>query len=1000
MRYLLVLLISIFLLGTSFGQPTGRQLDKYSIEGWTTENGLPSNNLRQVIQDDKGFIWATSFNGLMRFDGNTFDIYNSDNLPELKSNAFTRISSDQSGNLYIGTLTSGLLKYDGVSFTILGGENNFANSISEVFVDSNETVWTCAKEKGLYTYNRASGKFSRVDNPLVDHITATCIQELDKNEIWFATLKNGIFEYNGKDFKKIESIIPADKQILCIRKYAGKVYVGTSNGIYQYEHNEWYLIRETEGYYINFLAFDKYGDLWVATETGLLKILQSGAIEILTEEDGLPSRQVSSLTFDNEDNIWLTTKRGGLAILRASNFINIAPKNGLSSPFINCVYQLNNGVITVGSDNGDVDLIKHSSISKMKIRTNLKNVSIKDILQDNQGYIWLATYKGLLKIKGTNEELLTTDAGIPSNNPRCLYKDKSGNVWVGAKDGGLLRIKPDGSLLTYSKETGLSDNYIFCINQLPNGNIITGTYQGGINIISTDGSVEVINVGKDNTSPKIFNILVINNDEYWLATDVGLYKYESGNFYKIDKKDGLKVKTIFDLYLDDFGSMWLTSNRGLVRLDVSSVNEFITNKSGSVHARVYDEKDGMLSRECTGATKMFIASSGNIWVPTSRGISVVNPDNVFVNNKVPPVYIKSVSVDGQAITGDISNIKMAPGSRRLTIDYTALSYYSPQKINFKYRLVGFDKAWNNVGNKYQATYMNLPEGNYTFEVIAANNDGLWNEVPATVIVQLDPYFYKSRVFFLLMGSFILFFIFLIYWIRIRVVEEKNKELHKLNVELDSFVYSVSHDLRAPLSSILGLINVSKLDSDNNNLPTYLDKIESSVNKLDEFIKEIISYSRNVRLQVDVEEVDLKELVEETIEGLAFMNPGNNINVSIKTGNNVKIHTDRTRLTIIFNNIISNAFRYYKKYINDPYIKIKIVVTNSKAVITIKDNGIGIKPDRLSKIFEMFYRATETSNGSGLGLYIARESAIKLEGTISVDSEFERGTTFTISIPNL
>jgi len=284
--------------------------------------------------------------------------------------------------------------------------------------------------------------------------------------------------------------------------------------------------------------------------------------------------------------------------------------------------------------------------------------------------------------------------------------------------------------------------------------------------------------------------------------------------------------------------------------------------------------------------------------------------------------------------------------------------------------------------------------------MASNNDGVWNEVPATIELRLDPFFYESRLFYLVLAGFMLLTAFILYWIRIRVVEEKNKELHKLNSELDSFVYSVSHDLRAPLSSILGLISISKIDKENTNLPKYLDKIETSVNKLDDFIKEIISYSRNVRLKVEVEEIDLKLLVEEVIEGLAFMNTEDHIEVSIESSSKTTIHSDKTRLLVILNNIISNAFRYYKTYINDSYIKVKINVTNTRAIIAVADNGIGIKPDRLKKVFEMFYRGTDTSNGSGLGLYIAQESVAKLDGTITVQSEYERGTTFTITIDNL
>lgn len=996
-RYFFLAAILILINGHVYSQKPISNLDEYSIQVWTTDEGLPSNNLRQVVQDKRGYIWVSSFNGLMRFDGHTFDIFNSEKIPGIKSNGFSTIAEDIAGNMYFGTLTSGIARYDGNSFTLYKIDTSFSKSITSISIDSDSNIWVGAQGSGLYNLDVASSSFTYKNHELLTNATISSILEADNGDIWLATINRGIIVQQGDRFTQL---LDNKLQVNTISQHDKTIFIGTNKGVYKYDNETWQIVNGTKGYFVNYLAHDRLGNLWIATETGLIRVRDRGVAEYLTEADGLPSRQISSLLFDSEDNIWLATKRGGLVILRQSNFINISLEDGLSSPFVNTVAQLNSQTMAIGSDNGDIDLRQNDELSKMVLKTDLTNVSIKDILQDSRGYTWLATYLGVLKIKDGNEELLTMSNGMASNSPRCLFEDRSGNIWVGAKDGGLVKIKPDGSIKIYSTENGLSDNYVFCIEQLPNGSIIVGTYQGGINIITANDQISILNLSDNNSSPLIFNIEIVNNDEYWLATDVGLYKYQNDNFYIIAKDDGLQVRTIFDVEIDDYGYIWLTSNLGVVRIKESEAEEFILHQIPIINGRLYDEKDGMLSRECTGATKVFTSATGNIWIPTSKGISVVDPGNIYVNKKIPPVYIKSIVLDDQPVASVTESVTLIPGTQRLTIDYTALSFYSPAKINFKYRLRGFEKEWNEVGNQYQATYMNLPDGKFTFEVMAANNDGVWNETPATIEIILEPFFYESRFFYLFIGLSMLTMAFVIYWIRIRVVEEKNRELHKLNSELDSFVYSVSHDLRAPLSSILGLITISKIDKDSSNLLKYLEKIETSVNKLDDFIKEIISYSRNVRLKVDIEEIDLKLLIEEVIEGLTYMNTDNHIDVSVESSHETIINSDRTRLTVIMNNIISNAFRYYKTYINDSFIKVIIKVTNTRAVITIEDNGIGIKPDRLKKVFEMFYRGTDTSNGSGLGLYIAQESVAKLDGTIKVESEFERGTKFTIAIDNL
>ena len=575
MRFFLLAIISLFLQGRLYSQTSVSSLNEYSIQVWTTEMGLPSNNLRSVIQDSRGYIWVSSFNGLLRFDGNTFDIFNSDIISDIKSNGFSVINEDASGNLYFGTLTSGLIKYDGKSFSLYKIDSSFSKSITAISIDSDSNIWVGAQNSGLYTLNPDSKQFTSKEEKLLENTSVTSILESEQGDLWIVTANKGIFVNSSGQLTKLP---PLDMQINDVREHKGEIYIGSSKGVYKYINDSWKLVMGTDGYFVNDIDHDSLGNLWVATETGLIRISNSGRAEYLTEENGLPSRQISSLLFDSEDNIWLATKRGGLAVLRKSNFINISTENGLSSSFVNTISQLKGGTMAIGNDNGTVDLMQFDEISQMQLKTSLTNVSIKDILQDKQENLWIATYRGIIKVNKQGEQLFTTSDGMLSNSPRCMFEDKSGNIWIGANDGGILMIRPDGSKKTYSTDNGLSDNYVFCIDQLPNGDIIAGTYHGGLNIISTDDKIKVIAIGIDNSSPIIFNIEIIDSDELWLATDVGLYKYQNDTFYQIDKNDGLLVKTVFDVETDDYGYLWVTSNQGVVRAEISNINDFISRQ--------------------------------------------------------------------------------------------------------------------------------------------------------------------------------------------------------------------------------------------------------------------------------------------------------------------------------------------------------------------------------------------------------------------------------------
>lgn len=227
---------------------------------------------------------------------------------------------------------------------------------------------------------------------------------------------------------------------------------------------------------------------------------------------------------------------------------------------------------------------------------------------------------------------------------------------------------------------------------------------------------------------------------------------------------------------------------------------------------------------------------------------------------------------------------------------------------------------------------------------------------------------------------------------------QNEELKQTNAELDRFVYSVSHDLTAPLKSVLGLVNVSRLANPNADIVSYLNKIQISVLKLEGFIKDILNYSRNNRTEIVREEIDLKDMCSQIAEAVRFHHTNHNVTVDVSALDGIKIVTDRSRLFIILNNIITNAIKYQQKNNNHkPRVQIFTKQDDHTFSIVVEDNGEGIKPEVLPEIFKMFYRGSIDSQGSGLGLYIAKEACEKIGGKISVQSEYGKGSSFTIQL---
>jgi signal transduction histidine kinase len=235
----------------------------------------------------------------------------------------------------------------------------------------------------------------------------------------------------------------------------------------------------------------------------------------------------------------------------------------------------------------------------------------------------------------------------------------------------------------------------------------------------------------------------------------------------------------------------------------------------------------------------------------------------------------------------------------------------------------------------------------------------------------------------------------------QALQSQNAELKKINKELDSFVYSVSHNLRAPLMSVLGLLDLAKHENQNNKseLDLYFSMMETSIHKLDETVKEILDYSRNARQNLSIEKIDLKRMIDDHFEKMQFMPGSQSIERQISIQQKSNFHSDNYRLSVIMNNLISNAIKYHDPQKDRSFIRIAVKVDDEKASMIFEDNGIGIEDRYLDKVFDMFFRGTEKNKGAGLGLYIVKEAIDKLRGKISIQSNVGEGTVFAIELPN-
>jgi len=991
---------SVFSNSNPQGIDAKKPLSSLIMDQWTGQHGLVSNNLTSVFQSSSHFIWITTFNGILRFDGINFELFDKSTLPFLSSNGFYRTYEDSKGNLWFTSQSSGVVKYDGSTFHQIVLDDKRSLSVRSIAEDQEGNIWLGTNNQGLFKYDHQ--KLQKIGGDKLDFSIIMDILMKDKNEILIATNSDGLYRLQGEELSKV--VLGDDQRHTSITELyqstTGTIYVGTLNGLFFLNDIESGEISQLSGIAINHIEMDDYRNIWIASEQGLFMVNpDTDEFKSFTDKDGLPGTQVSWLCFDHENSLWVSTKKAGLLRFREGFFINISVDEGLSSNNVNIVVE-DQGKFFVGCDDGSIGVVSDGEVEKLPIHTSDFNQGIRDIHFESNGEMLIVSYSGLLKKKGNSETLIDLRKYGASNDIRRLLKDDTGTIWLATRSSGVIKMTTNGDVKVFNSSNGLESDYILALEKDQNGNILVGTHSGGVSIISDNDELRNLPVENGKAGILIFNIHPLPNDEMFIATNIGIYKYMNGDFKKIVLDSKLNAETIFDLDIVN-NEAWLTSNKGLIKAAVPDITSFLDGNIEFVEGRLFDRFDGMASQECTAATRFTVCSEEKIWIPTLGGVAILNPTAVRQNSQVPKVFITDFLTDFELrSTSGIERLSLTPGIVRYEFKFTSLSFIAPPKVQFRYRLSGLDKKWIDAGTEREVVYTNLPKGNYTFEVIASNNDGIWNEQGDNIQFRVEPFFYETLAFYVGVVTLIGLLVWGIIVLRVRAIEKRNAELKKLNEELDRFVYSASHDLRAPLSSVLGLVEIARLEDTIEAKQKCLDMINESVVKLDGFINDIIDYSRNQRIEIKPEVLNIKDEINEALSELRYLDKESKIEKIVESDEEATFVTDGRRLNIILKNIISNAIRYHNLNQSSPFIKIGLKYDADEVEISISDNGIGIDGTHLDNIFKMFYRADESSKGSGLGLYIVKETIDKIGGAISVDSTLNFGTTFTIRLKSL
>jgi ligand-binding sensor domain-containing protein/serine phosphatase RsbU (regulator of sigma subunit) len=772
---------------TSFAQkklPTfspEKKITQFLIGNWTNENGLPSNIINAVVQTQEGYIWAATYDGLIRFDGINFTLFDRSNTKILRTNSFISLyETTDDSTLWIGSEGSGLIAYKNGEFKTYDVENGATNRIDYIFKTKQGKMLMGTRGAGVYELK--NGKLQGYEGfPHLKDNVKCIIDNQNGDEIWFGCEGKGLIKQQGTTYNTYTNKegLPDNKVNNLFFDAKNQLWIGTNSGVAVLDVTKNVItpVNLLSGYITHKILQDAIGDYWIATSKGLIRLKNDlNSFEILDESNGLYNRWIRDMDFDKEGSIWLASYRGGLSRMRDAKFNNYTMLEGLGSNVINQVAEIAPNHYLIACDNNSIFELKNNTLKPYPIKTKLDNERVRYFLKDSKNNLWVSTEIGLLRIDAQGKETFFNEKnGLPDNMVNQVFEDKNGVIWLATRTGGLVKILPDDTFEAFNKQNGFGSNFIMAIEQNKNGDMILATNDAGIHIIDKNNKKTIYDTKNGMPTNLVFRTYSEDNGNLWIASNAGLLLLKDG---KVSQFGVLSKYACYDILRDNKQNFWLPSAKGVTQIDYPSLLTFLQDTTKQISFTMYGKHDGMKHEQCVGATHSLHANDGSLWFPTLGGVATLNPEKIKVNALLPNVIIESFYVDN--VWTDIRKpIVLPPGTQRFVFHYTALSLQASPKVQFKYKLEKLDKKWLEVGSDRSAVYTNLEAGQYRFRVIACNNDGYWNEEGAMLSFEIEPYFYQTWWFYSLVALGIILFAVAFYYLRVAVIQQRNAELEMM-----------------------------------------------------------------------------------------------------------------------------------------------------------------------------------------------------------------------------
>jgi ligand-binding sensor domain-containing protein len=756
-----------------------KELSNYGIDFWREAEGLPQSRIREIVQTRDGYLWMGTDGGLLRFDGVTFTSFTVQ-TGDLKENEVWTLKEDNEGGLWIGTFGGGLTLFkDGRSttFTTSTTGNGLADdAIRQVDLDPDGDIWI-ATARGLSRYSHgAFTSFTVKDGLVHNFVIAVCASCRDGI---FAIAGNMLHRYRDGKFVIENGVVEKGDGALASLASGGdgSLWIYFESGVAKKLRNGMltsYRVENPASSRGGRIYEDPQGTVWLGSRDGLRK-LNNGKFELVSLGDARNDLGAVYCMFaDREKSLWLGLESNGLARLRRTRFATLGTEDGLPDNGTRTVFQNRQGDIWIGTMTA-IAKYSNGSITSFTTLDGSPIPPVIAIAEDKEGTLWIGARGELYKMK--NGKLARDPNWKRVPDIKSIYRDPQGRMWIGTDGDGLFRFD-NGGVTVYRVEDGLASNYVRSILYDRSGALWVATSGGGVSRL-VDGKFTTYTVEHGLGSNRLVAIYEDQEGSLWFATRGGLSRFKGGHFFTYRVENGLFANYVSGILEDGKGNFWFSCGQGIFRVSKADLSDFADGKIKAVASHAYGVRDGM-NTTAFGAGNQpnaWRTADGRLLFCSLKGLVVVDPEKVYSNEVLPPVRIEKVQIDKHDQRID-QHADIPPGRGEGEIRYTALSYLVPEKVRFRYQLIGFDEEWVDAGTRRFAYYGSLPAGEYQFRVIACNDSGKWNEAGASFSFYLQPIFYKTFWFYALISLAMILLVAGIYVLRVRQLNVHKRELQK------------------------------------------------------------------------------------------------------------------------------------------------------------------------------------------------------------------------------